>query len=497
MQGQEIELKAGLSTDEARAILRTLRAAYGPAMPTAHLRSLYFDTPVQGLKACGLALRVRREGGRFIQTVKAGRTGIGGYQQVRELESPVSGFKPRISSIADRSVREAVETATRATILVPQFETNVRRTKWLVSEPHGEIEIALDRGWLEADTRKAPILELELELKGGSPEALFDLAEKLLAGTNACLSLASKSARGYALAAGSYSCASPLASKPGATTDGMTAGEVLQDVLSSLAETIAANLHATMVSDDPEGPHQLRVALRRLRSALRLFSGVLDRKLATDLNLAAREIGRSVSALRDADVLTEIIVGAGNPQADAYLRSELEAHRSALRVEARRALGALEATRFALRLQRLAAIEAWRHKANHLAETLENVSQKPLADRWARIVALGDRLSMLTVDERHELRKRLKEYRYMTENISVNKDVNHKLKIIKKLQTALGTLNDLHVMANWNPDLGTFDAEERFAEIRASLLTTGRYLGDVSLGRACRHWSALRLLADQ
>jgi len=496
VDGHEIELKAGLSAGDARRILRTLKADYGPGQQPEHLRSIYFDTPARHLKAHGIALRIRREGGRFIQTVKAGRTGVGGFQQVREFDNAVTGFKPRIAAITDRSMRETIENVTQATILAPQFETRVRRARWLVCEPHGEIEIALDQGWFDAAGTRAPILELEMELKGGSPEALFDLADRLLGDTHADLSVSSKATRGYALSAGEDILARPFAGKPKAQPGDKAAGAAFESILKSLAEAIAANLHATMASVDPEGPHQLRVALRRFRSALRLFADILDRKLARDLNATARDIGRSVSALRDSDVLTELVLGTAVAAADPLLPEALHEHREALRTAARSALRDGGATRFVLRLQRLVVLGGWQRKSARLAEPLSRFSARRLAERWKKIAEMGDRFSVLDEKDRHDFRKLLKEYRYMNDIIEVNKIINQDIKIIKKLLGALGALNDLSVLSAWKPGLASPDAEERLAGVRAALLTSSRHRGDLSLGRACRHWAELRLGAE-
>ncbi len=486
-------MKAGLTAQDGRAVLRLLKSAYGAGLPTVSLRSIYFDTPVQQLKAHGIALRIRREKGRWIQTIKTGRTGVGGYQDVLEQDNGVPGPKPRIDAIADRGLRETIVAAIRDTILVPQFETRVRRTRWRVSERHGEIEIAYDRGHILCADRTSPILELEMELTGGSPEALFNLAERLLGGTSACLSLPSKAARGYALAAGRDGAVRPVQSKPNVAAGETGAGGVFEAVLKLLAGAIAANLFATMVSEDPEGPHQLRVALRRFRSSLRLFAGIMDRKLARDLNRRARDIGRAVSALRDCDVMTALVLEAQPRSADSTLQQALEGYRADLLLGAREALLETKTTQFVLHLQRLAVLGGWQSGAGRkAAEPMELVCRKPISSLWSLIVTMGDRLSVLTPEERHKFRKLLKRYRYITE-ITVVPTINSgNIKELRKLQEALGVLNDLSVLASWAPALTSRDAEMQLEDIRSSLDGKGRRREDLALGRACRHWLKLR-----
>ena len=87
-------------------------------------------------------------------------------------------------------------------ILAPVFTTRVERVVRIVHVGEAVIEAALDRGELSADGRRAPVCELELELKSGQPPALFDLARQLAKRVPLRLSLISKAERGYGLAVG-------------------------------------------------------------------------------------------------------------------------------------------------------------------------------------------------------------------------------------------------------------------------------------------------------
>lgn len=492
MQVREIELKAGLSAREVRDLLRLLKEDYGAGQRPAYLRSIYFDTPGLHLKKRGIALRIRREQGRSIQTVKVGRTGVGSFHDVAEQDNAVAGLKPRVGAITDRALREAIVAATRNSVLVPHFETRVRRSRWLVTEHHGTIEIAVDSGHFITAAGKAPILELELELKGGSPEALFDLADRLLEGCSPNLSLPGKASRGFELAAGREISAKAASSKLTAVPSQTPAGDAFEAVLKSLAPAIAANIHATMVHDDPEGPHQLRVSLRRLRAALRLFAGPVDPRLAHDLNRQARDLGRAVSALRDADVLSALVLDAHKHRAASTLPVALDNHRLNLREAARAELRERRASHFALRLQRLAILGGWQGDPRKGAAPIAKACRKPLDDLWEVMTALGDRLSILSDEDVHKLRKTIKQCRYMSQILEYNLDVND-ITNIRKLQGALGILNDLVVLSAWKPALVPCDAERELAEIRSTLLSTSRQRRDLALGRACRLWAEIRM----
>ena len=65
--------------------------------------------------------------------------------------------------------------------------------------------------------------------------------------------------------------------------------EAFSEICRSATDQILKNLAVVQASDDPEGPHQMRVGLRRLRSALKAFRPVIDDKVIRDLNRASRD----------------------------------------------------------------------------------------------------------------------------------------------------------------------------------------------------------------
>ena len=76
------------------------------------------------------------------------------------------------------------------------------------------------------------------------------------------------------------------------------------DILRECLEQIAANKAVVQDLADPEGPHQLRVGLRRLRSAIAALSTVVDSPEMMRLGQEARWLGREVGKLRDIEVVT-------------------------------------------------------------------------------------------------------------------------------------------------------------------------------------------------
>ncbi|MGE8332012.1 MAG: CYTH domain-containing protein, partial [Paraburkholderia nemoris] len=132
-----------------------------------------------------------------------------GLHSRHEWEMPVAGEKLEIDALLrecdEHSAADALRQA--APELTELFRTNFTRTLWHVEVDGSDIEAAIDQGdvfaEVDSETRRAPISEVELELKSGDEAALHTLAAELgkqiagLAPDNI-----SKAQRGYKLRAG-------------------------------------------------------------------------------------------------------------------------------------------------------------------------------------------------------------------------------------------------------------------------------------------------------
>lgn len=487
MTGLEIELKAGLMAADAAVLARRLNRLGGPASGPVKLAAIYYDTANRHLAKQGIAFRVRREDGLLVQTVKAGRTQLGGFHQVREVSARLARATPNPEAVADPALRARIQELIANDPLQRRFETRVSRRLWRVQHEHGLVEVAMDRGEIRAGTARQPIIEVEFELLGGSPEALFAVARQLIGDLPADLSIPNKAARGEALATGKPRRLHAAASKPPVPEAG-TGGEASWRLaLGSAAMAIAANLALTGVSGEPEGPHQLRVALRRLRAAERLHRPLLAEEVSLSIRTMARDIGRAVAPLRDSDVLTAELLGVSE---QAGLAALLAASNQAERSRARLALRHLQSTGFAIRLIELAAIGGWKPETRKPDQPVERLAALAVGRLWKRASRLGDRLSTLSDEDRHEFRKLLKKLRYCLEITPLSDSRKPFSSALKRLQEDLGTLNDVAVLESWVPmEAATAEA---VSEARAQLLKAARGKTDLSLGRACRHWRDLR-----
>jgi triphosphatase len=456
--GRELELKVELTARGMHSVesdRRLAQLAVGPPQMRT-LRSVYFDTPDQRLRAKGLSLRVRRVGRRWVQTVKADCEVRAGLSNPIEVEGEVHGTKPELEAVCDRAVRKQIKKALNGSALVPVFETVVHRTtRRLRAGGNGEIELALDEGVVRSPTRSREIREAELELKSGPPDSLLTVAEALFGDEHIRLAEKSKAERGYELALGSPAEAlKPLfASEPHLEAT-QSCADALRTILRVVAAQVLHNWQVVAETDEPEGAHQLRIGLRRLRSALRVFRPVAESSRLRELDDKARDLGRIVGELRDADVLIEEVVapvmasGHGEP-GFARLSDVLASERSGKRDRVKASLLSPKWSCFQLKLALLPKVADWSLAESHdgaLARPVRKYAGKALGRSWREVAQWAERIEELTIDERHQMRKSLKSLRYAVEffqSIYPGKKSRRFLKELKWLQEIFGYLNDL------------------------------------------------------
>jgi inorganic triphosphatase YgiF len=464
VSGKELELKLELTHEELQ------RVGAHPALDdltvgkpvTRTLRSIYFDTPDHRLRARGIALRLRAIGDQWVQTVKSGpgsknggkdggTTGVrNGVSNPDELECVVNGPEPDLAAIDDARLRRTIERVTRRSTLEPQFETIITRTTRQLHSDKGDLELALDEGVVRAGAAEDRLCEAELELKAGSPECLLETATALFAAEPVRLADASKAERGYELVLGrSDRSLVPRKAQAPALTGAETCGEALALFVASAADQIEANRAALMETDDPEAAHQLRVGLRRLRSALRAFRPIEDAAATRELAQNARALGQSVGELRNADIFIEGVYAPvaaarkADPAGFSELRDALLAHRAAMRAKARAAM----AGEVWSKLQLYLALWPQTVKDNpRLARPVGGFAARALGRSWKKVARRGAKLEALSPEERHEMRKALKNFRYAVEFFGPLYDgrkVGRFVKDLKRLQDVFGYVNDV------------------------------------------------------
>ena len=510
---RETELKLRLPPG-AESLLRRAAVLRSATPRTLHLDATYFDTPTRLLQANGMALRLRRAGRDWVQTLKAAATATGGLSTRPEWEAPAT-LRHGVPRIDLRQLREtplpALLVRHRSTRkLVPIFRTRFARTSWEVRFRSSHIEVALDRGRIEATVgrRRAvePIAELELELKDGRAEDLLALALRLAGRGAHGLALVplirSKAERGHRLAAG----AGPVPTKASARgfvehlEPAMSSGAALRALMAHGLTVLLANSEALHEGRDPEFVHQARVALRRMRSALRL----LDRRhrdFPEPLAKELRWVGQTLGAARDWDVLVESTLPAMLNSAPATLRAPMRTmQRSALRrqkLEHRQAVAALSSARFA----RLAlALQAWTITPAPEGRPLARRAPKVLARAQRRLFKAARHFAELSPQRRHRVRIFAKRLRYALDVMSVAlpaEPTKSYVEALAELQDVLGELNDLAVARQNAKQLEATKALEEFGRVwmarREQILTGNAGERIARLSDSVLPWSEIGL----
>jgi len=450
---KELELKVELNKSDVDWLAGEAAAddlSIGPAT-TQELRTVYFDTPDHDLHAAGVSLRLRRQDGGWQQTVKVDQHVEGGLSNPIELQTFIEEERPDITKIADKKVRRAVQKAVSDTALRPIFETVVQRTTRNIKVQDSEIEFAIDNGEVRAGNERQDLREAELELKAGSAEGLLLTAEKLLAGHELKPSSRSKAERGYRLVLGKKdNSTEPEKARPARVSRKDSSRKALSSMLDSAVRQVLVNRLAVLESDDPEAAHQLRIGLRRLRAALRALRPLVDRSSLYAFERSARDIGRCVGTLRDADVLISGIhapvEGAATDKTGfAELHEALVRNREAKRDEVRQVLSGPQWVKLQLYLT------LWPRtleEVDGLNKPMTKYARKVLAKAWKKPAKLGRHLDTLDSAQRHEMRKALKKLRYQAEFMAPLFDKREGQKFIhqlKALQDVFGYINDVRM----------------------------------------------------
>ncbi len=485
---REIELKFQIPTDR-RAPLR--RAVETATAKTERLRASYFDTPDRRLARAGVALRLRQEGRRWVQTLKA--TGANPIDRL-EHNVPVSGtgnaMPPllierhahteageRLLHVMARVHKTTQQTPTpsssssspagsAASQLQCLFSTDIHRISRRIRTRGAVIELAFDRGEIVAGEHRLPVCEIEFELVSGSPQAMLAVAAQWVRRHGLWLDVRSKAERGDRLARDVALTPAAKAvpvdltgiSDPDAALRAMV-GNALQQALANAAD----------VADGPFGPehvHQLRVALRRMRSALKELghAGDADRPpwsphVDPAWEPALAEQFARLGSIRDRDVLLARwmprLQAAGVPAFDLPAAPDSQDPGSVLREGPMQVLW-LQLLGFAMGSVRDVGELASQPQPQPLEASTAAAAETPspgliaragaaLERLWRQLRPAARRFGKLDDEARHRLRKRLKRLRYVAEFVAPlfsSKRVERFLAALRRAQEALGDYND-------------------------------------------------------
>lgn len=442
----ETELKFQIPparTDALRRAVATTTAR------TVRLQALYVDTADQRLAAAGLALRLRKEGRVWVQTLKGRGDGL--MQRLEhEVRLPPQRGEPVLDPLrhagtpaGELLLQVLADAHTTGAELRTLYRTDIRRLHRRVRHGGALIEIAHDHGRITADGRSVAVDEIEFELVSGSPAVLPALAARWAARFGLWWDVRTKSERGYRLALERDVVpavkATPAALPPGAGPR-LAWTTVLQNALAHALPNAAEIAAGT---DAPEHLHQLRVALRRLRSALRWFADWGgDADAAHALEADWREPFGRLGAARDADVLAHglhpALQAAGAPPFSCPAAAAVDGPGEIVR----------GGDFTALLLRTLAtSMPASEPAADDDAPALHESASRVLHRAWRRVLRDAQAFGKASVEQQHRTRKRLKRFRYGLEfllPLLARKPALRLHRAVCSALDALGHLNDLH-----------------------------------------------------
>ena len=468
----ETELKFQVPASRWAALVKAVNTRTAVKL---RLQALYVETPGHDLAAAGLALRLRKEGRVWVQTLKGRGDGL--MQRLEhEVRLPAQRGLPQVDAAlhdgtpAGSLLRKVLAGAKDSELKV-LYRTDIQRTTRRLRHGGAVVELALDQGELHAEGQ-APlaVAEIEFELLSGRPEALALLAARWAARFDLWWDVRTKSERGFRLALGlaqvpaTYARPQVLPALPDNPDSGPAlapsfspllaamVGAALAHAMPNLAEIAGAPVN---LPPAPAHLHQLRVALRRLRTALSLFGGwASDPAAASALESRWRDVFRRLGAARDADVLAatwlpRLQAAGAPPVAPAAAAADTDVGA----IVRETAVTVLLMDTLAFSLGQAEISEEVNADENKAAKTTKTAKQAPAAaaravlrSAWRRAWADARQFESAPVVQQHRARKRLKRLRYALEFLAPllpARPLKLWQRALKRAVTALGEYNDL------------------------------------------------------
>lgn len=446
----ETELKLRITPEsmgrlKRHPLLKTLAAT--PAA-TRKLHNVYYDTPGLELQKHAMALRLRRAGRKWLQTLKGGGGVEAGLHSRNEWETPVAGEALDFAAL-EASGGKLPDGVRKK--LQPVFATDFTRNMRLLAYEGAEIELCMDSGEITAGTKNRPISELELELKSGEPQQLFKLALAFLDIAPLEVEHASKAEYGYRLYGGGKPAAEKAKLPRLENTQPITSA--LRGIISACLMHIQGNVPGALQKLDEEFLHQVRVGLRRLRVALAMAETYRADDELHALHQQVAQLCNKLGRAREWDVfVTQTLppICARLPE-NTGLRATLRASekiRKTHQAEMQASLASPEFQRLLLSLGRWMQGNYWQEAAAASGATLADFAAQILAKRSKQARQRGKQLAKGDAEQMHALRIACKKLRYSAEMFGPlypAAKTRRYLAALSALQEIMGEMNDITV----------------------------------------------------
>lgn len=394
------------------------------------LSAYYFDTPNQELAKKGIALRIRFEDSQWVQTLKTAGDGVAKRVELNTVLSltgtpdtlDVSSLVPDISLITEQAVVAELTSIMPldelAQALTVQYFTDVQRTSRQIKKNNSRIEIAYDIGKVgighlnsqkpanNPGLTQSDIHEIEFELLEGDPSDLIEVAKTWCKKYKLYLSTVTKAQRGSLLLANKQ-FAQPVKADLAVLQlhKGISQFAFLQAVVNNCLVQILPNASA-IAEGSPDGNlvHQLRVGIRRLRTALKHFKFAQD-YIDPNWLMVLKQTFSLLGEYRDKEILQiktqPLLESVGAPHVEWSTAVDIMP------------IDAVRANDFQILLLELIGF-------THLPVPADSPKAKaPVAKKleklFTAIAAASDKFASLDTDSQHGVRKDLKSLRYVSE----------------------------------------------------------------------------------
>jgi CHAD domain-containing protein len=452
----ELELVAQPATVAGLSRLKTLAACREGRSRSNALKIVWHDNPQHALLAAGQTLAEQRG--------------------VLRLERILPNAATWLPAQPVPVIAEAPDPATLPEPLAPLAAFEGRETISVHRFNDQSVTLTIAKGVLRSVTAELPAARIRLS----GDEQTVRTAALLIAGAEpVAVPLTSLAADGIALATGEPAAArhqgAPVLPEVSPSQDlpdqPLSVTDALMHILGHLIDVILANAPAAARNDaaSPEAVHQMRVAVRRARSAVSIFRPAVADGMLDPVNASLKELGARLGPTRDWDVFAAETVPVVQQAMPADERLErLAAAVARRRREHQKALAAwLGSAAFrtlGIELAWFAAARFW-HAAAPVAQDepappppdLAEFSRTVLQHRWKKLVGAAKRIDELDIPSLHGVRLRAKRMRYAAEMFATLHDgkLPHRfIRRLSSLQQRLGVMNDGAVASHLLAELG-------------------------------------------
>ncbi len=440
---------------------------------TENLAAYYFDTPDQILAKNGIALRIRKEGSDWVQTIKAKGDGLASrIEHNYKLDGNLTNqkiiqnqLKPDLKIYIDTPIEKIVKKLDINKLnnhLTCQYITDVDRTTRQIKKQWQAIEVAFDTGKVIHGTDNnqiQPLQEVELELLRGQKDFLFETAKVWCKRYKLNLSTITKAERGNLLLAGKQH---PNAVKADVKSleihKNMSSAQFIRAVTHNCLLQIMPNASAIVAgSKDGNHVHQLRVGIRRLRTALKFFDG-FSQNINPDWMPMLKQTFNLLGEYRDRDVLKHktqpMLEDIGSPHVEWSTNIKVMP------------INAIQANDFQLTLLELIEFALSDADEEGKSKAAQPKLVKILDKLFNKIATASNHFAELDLEAQHNVRKRLKSLRYICEFVAPiynKKSTKAFIKYLKPAQNVLGDYNDNIVGYEFYLKRSKVDAQALFA----------------------------------